>query len=204
MFGAPEDIVDQMADALFKAAMYVGHADDDKTIHDDDLEELKSLSVAMHAIKDQNAQSAAMSDVITHVQNHIRDYGNPEDFSHEKVETIVKSLENAPSDVEDAVTAALNSLSKDEARAYADTVIASCASVAQTHDEKEEKGFFNRMYISLQNLVESPVSRYLYDSSNVHDQMKISKAEEVALDKICLAVRNAWEKKYPDDLVEDV
>ncbi len=116
----------------------------------------------------------------------------------------------------------LNNFSKSEARLYSDIVISAAASVAQAHDERDEffstgdrvvdsvtfltnmRPLFHRFLMFFSDMHADKNAKYLYESNDMFDQLKISSKENYALGQLTAALRSAWMEKYPEDLEQTV
>lgn len=205
MFDPSDETFEILSRALFRAGLFVSHADENGHDQNADLKELQSMSVLMHVMREQHKDSVSMQDIISKVHNHIRDHGDrSESTSKDNYESLCKDLQNAPHEVSEAISLAAEKLDKYEARLYSDIIIAFSASVAQSHFEGDHASLWDRFLITINSAMESSISKYLYDSNDMFDHMKISHAEGEALDQLSLAVSKAWFEKFPEDAKEQV
>lgn len=221
MFSNSQAVFSVLAQALYRAGMYVGFADTQggrKAWK----EEMKALAVLLHVLQEQGTpeeflhEIARMAEERLAMEKAFRDYpgADPADVQWD--------LAAVPAEVEEAVGLALAHFSKEEARLFADMVLASGASVAQSFDGRDEMfrsgdpvadlltiggnadAYFRRAVTFFERLRQDEAATYLYDSESLPGQMRISVRENDALGALAVAVRRAWQKARPGDLTQGV
>ena len=220
MLSNSQVIFDQLAEALYRAAFYISFADDTDGAKSRKAE-LQALHVVMQVLQRDHDEDHFLRDLGKLAAGDLVNTSNLELLSDADIQNIRNDLASVPDEVYAAAQIALENFSKDEARLYTDMVLSAAASIAQAYDEKDDfvfqdgapdiayiianmGGLFARLLSLFNRVHEDKNAKYLYDQSDIFDEMKISAAESDALGRLSLSIRSAWGEKYPEDLQQTV
>lgn len=209
---------EELSMALYRAALYVGFSDNQGGKEAQDFE-LRALSVFINTLKEQSTEEGFLSEISKAASGDLSALNDLKNSEQEEFKNLTQNLDKVPKELEDVMRRVVENFSKQEARLYTDIIISAMASVAQANDEKDDMTsiddgifghlsdmtqIFERFLVFFINFHESPKAKYLYEESDIHDQMKISTKETDAMAKVCSSIKGAWIEKYPEDSKQTV
>lgn len=214
-------LFDELATTLYRVGFYVSYED---TVGGEKARsaEARALCVIVQILQQQNSEGSFLHELGKLAEGKFDGIENLKNLSEGHVKNIQADLASVPQEVGLVMDKVIANFSKSEARLYADMLIAVGASVAQAYDEKDDfflsgdkfadfvtfianaKPLYYRILMFFSRIHADKNAKYLYDSGDLFDEMKISQKEVDVLGDVAGAVKVSWAFKYPEDLKKSV